>query len=62
MAAVLRAGCGAAPQLAVQAAPVAVLEVAEALELEGTLEVQEVLAMVVVAGAAQAVDVSYFLT
>ncbi len=57
MAAVLRVGSKAAPQRAVQAAAL----VAD-LEVAAVLEAAEVLAMVVVAGAAQAADVSFFST
>jgi hypothetical protein len=59
MAAVLRVGSKAAPQRAAQAA---VLDAEQALAVQEALEVAEVLAMVVVAGAALAADVSYFST
>jgi hypothetical protein len=63
MAAVLRADSKAAPQRAAQAAALAaVLGAEQALAVQEALEVAEVLAMVVVAGAALAADVSYFST
>lgn len=60
MAAVLRVGNRAAPLQATATA--AVLDAEQAPAVQEAPEVVEVLAMVVVAGAAQAADVSYFST